>query len=356
MQVFFHGPCRITREVVFSLSQIPPEDQEILETRSPFSGHQESGTLDQNYRIIDSSKGIRFTQWSVRAFYDENGIITEYQKVGRDITDEKIAEDKIRQYIADIEYLSQKSFEFLELPLDANIYETICHGVKEIVPSAIIVINSIDPITNLATTECILGDKEREIFSILIGKEVIGMIVKLPEPFELQKERIAVMSRKLTKVPGNLYITMHNQVPEEICIKIEEELNIGDIYAIGLVSQGVVWASVVIMLRKGEIITHKKLIESYITHASIALVRYKTEKILKNSEKLYRSVIENIQDVFYRSDREGTLIMASPSWAQLLGYDSLDDCIGYNIAEKFYFEPHRRKEFLDAVTKEWCSK
>ena len=73
------------------------------------------------------------------------------------------------------------------------------------------------------------------------------------------------------------------------------------------------------------------------------------EENLKKSEKLYRSVIENIQDVFYRSDKEGNLIMASPSWARLLGYDSLDDCIGYNIAEKFYFEPQRRKEFLDAV-------
>ena len=41
--------------------------------------------------------------------------------------------------------------------------------------------------------------------------------------------------------------------------------------------------------------------------------------------------------------------MASPSWASMLGYDSLDDCIGYNIAEKFYFKPEDRKEFLDAV-------
>ena len=59
--------------------------------------------------------------------------------------------------------------------------------------------------------------------------------------------------------------------------------------------------------------------------------------------------IENIQDVFYRSDTAGNLIMASPSWAKLLGYESLDECIGYNIAEKFYFEPQRRKEFLDSV-------
>ena len=47
---------------------------------------------------------------------------------------------------------------------------------------------------------------------------------------------------------------MHRSVPETVCAKIEEALNIGDIYAIGLVSQGIILANVVIMLRKGEII------------------------------------------------------------------------------------------------------
>ena len=41
--------------------------------------------------------------------------------------------------------------------------------------------------------------------------------------------------------------------------------------------------------------------------------------------------------------------MASPSWASMLGYDSLDDCLGKNIADVFYWEPEKRKQFLDAV-------
>jgi PAS domain S-box-containing protein len=183
----------------------------------------------------------------------------------------------------------------------------------------------------------------------LFGINVIGMSVNLPKPDELQKERMEVMSRSLVKVPGNLFITMHKCMPEVICTKIEETLNIGDIYAIGLVSQGLILANVAIMLRKGEIIEHKERIEGYIRLASIALLRQKTAETLRENEKLYRSVIENIQDVFYRSDKKGNLIMASPSWARLLGYDSLDDCIGYNIAEKFYFEPEHRKKFLEAV-------
>jgi PAS domain S-box-containing protein len=327
---------------------IPNEDKDgLLQNIQSLS--KQTPVLTAEHRVLDSSGNIRWTQWTNRALFDDHGTIVEYQGVGRDITEQKAAEDKIRQYIADIEFLSQKSYEFLELPMDADIYRTICHGVRDLLPNAIVVINSDDPVTNLATTQYILGDEERDVFNTLIGKEVIGMKVKLPEPDELQKERIAVMSRKLIKVPGNLFVAVHNQVPEEICTKIEKALNIGDIYSIGLVFQGIIWASVVIMLRKGEMITHTDLIEAYMAHASIALLRYRTENTLKQSEKLYRSVIENIQDVFYRSDKQGTLIMASPSWARLLGYNSLDDCIGYNIAEKFYFEPQQRKEFLDTV-------
>lgn len=77
--------------------------------------------------------------------------------------------------------------------------------------------------------------------------------------------------------------------------------------------------------------------------------RKRAEHALEDREQQYRTVIENIQDVFYRSDVNGNLIMASPSWASLLGYGSLEECIGKNIAEKFYYEPNLRREFLEAV-------
>jgi PAS domain S-box-containing protein len=333
---------------IFSLSLILKEDQDrLLQDLQSMSA--QNPVVSAEHRVPDPSGRIHWTVWTYRALFDNQGKIIEYQGVGRDITEQKDAEAKIRQYIADIEYLSQTSHEFLELPPDADIYGIICRGVKAILPNAIVVINSIDPKTNVAITRSVLGNEERDVFNTLIGEGIIGMSVKLPEPTELQKERMAVISRRLIKVPGNLFITMHKNVPEAVCAKIEEALNIGDIYSIGLVSQGIILASAVIMLRKGEILEHDDLIEAYIRQASIALLRRNTEDTLQESEKLYRSVIENIQDVFYRSDKDGNLTMASPSWARMLGYDSLDDCIGYNIAEKFYFEPQQRKEFLETV-------
>lgn len=69
---------------------------------------------------------------------------------------------------------------------------------------------------------------------------------------------------------------------------------------------------------------------------------------LRESELKYRSVVENIQDVFYRVDAEGLLALVSPSAARQLGYDSVDDLIGQG-AEVFWADPSRRRAMLDEL-------
>jgi PAS domain S-box-containing protein len=343
---FLTDRAELLGQSIFSL--IPKEDQDrLLQVLQSMSA--QNPVLSAEYRVYDPSGRIRWTQWTNRALFDDHGTIVEYQGVGRDITEQKEAEAKIRQYIADIEYLSKKSYEFLELSQDSDMYGTICRGVKDILPEAIVLVNSIDLKTDSATTRSVLGDEDRDIFSTLMGEDIIGKTTTLIKGAEGDMAVKAVLSGRIVKIPGNLFFAMHRSVPEAVCAKIEGALNIEDSYIIGLVSQGIILANVVILLRKGDKLGHGNLIEAYIRQAANALLRQKTAETLRESEKLYRSVIENIQDVFYRSDKDGNLTMASPSWANLLGYDSLDDCIGYNIAEKFYFEPQQRKEFLDAV-------
>ncbi len=76
--------------------------------------------------------------------------------------------------------------------------------------------------------------------------------------------------------------------------------------------------------------------------------RKRSEKALRESERKYRGVIENIQDVFYRSDLKGCLLMASPSGAKMFGYDSIDEMIGLPL-DSFWPNPEDRQQLLARV-------
>jgi len=68
----------------------------------------------------------------------------------------------------------------------------------------------------------------------------------------------------------------------------------------------------------------------------------------RESEQMYRSVINNIQDVFYRSDKNGRLLMGSPSGVKVFGYDSYEEMIGLPL-EGFWVNPEDREGLLSEI-------
>jgi len=72
----------------------------------------------------------------------------------------------------------------------------------------------------------------------------------------------------------------------------------------------------------------------------------KTVVALKESEAQYRTIIENMQDLFYRTDLQGNITMVSPRGARLAGYASPDVLIGRNAARDIYADPKERDRFL----------
>lgn len=72
---------------------------------------------------------------------------------------------------------------------------------------------------------------------------------------------------------------------------------------------------------------------------------------LRESEYRYRGIIENIQDTFYRTDAQGTLILISPSGARLLGYNSTEEMIGKPNAS-FWKHSEKRSEMLGILKRD----
>jgi PAS domain S-box-containing protein len=80
--------------------------------------------------------------------------------------------------------------------------------------------------------------------------------------------------------------------------------------------------------------------------------RKQAELALRENEEKYRNIIEDMQDVFYRINREGIITMISPYGARLVGYNSSADIIGKMQATEFYADAEERDAFLEYLMRE----
>ena len=102
------------------------------------------------------------------------------------------------------------------------------------------------------------------------------------------------------------------------------------------------------------VIMSGNLVEFEGAPASVNLIsditaRKHAEHALQESEKKYRKILEDIQDAYYRTNADGNLILASPSAIKMLGYDSVSEIIGKNVAQTFYKNPEERSTFLREI-------
>ena len=85
------------------------------------------------------------------------------------------------------------------------------------------------------------------------------------------------------------------------------------------------------------------LLESFID----ITLRKRAEEALKESEKKYKKIFENVQDVFYQANNRGEIIEISPSIERYSGY-AREELLGKPI-EEVYFNPEDRVGFLKAI-------
>ena len=75
------------------------------------------------------------------------------------------------------------------------------------------------------------------------------------------------------------------------------------------------------------------------------IVRIRAEEAIKESEKQYRTLQENIPIGIYRTTPTGKIISGNPAMVQMLGYQSEHELLSINAKES-YLDPRERKKFL----------
>ncbi len=82
--------------------------------------------------------------------------------------------------------------------------------------------------------------------------------------------------------------------------------------------------------------------------------RRRTERALSETEKKYRTIVENAAGGIYQVDPQGVFLSANKSMARILGYDLPEDILREirNATTQLYVDVKERREFFAQVTRE----
>ena len=142
----------------------------------------------------------RWNVWTVRALFDDNLKLIEYQAIGKDNTEKREAATRINQYVKDLEFLSRKAQEFVEISADADIFQAISQGLFEIIPDSLITVNSIDLTSDTLTVSAVLPTRDQEVLVKYLGNNLQGFTFNIGLLPEKQKKGFlsAITGRKIS--------------------------------------------------------------------------------------------------------------------------------------------------------------
>ncbi len=213
------------------------------------------------------------------------------QGVAVDITERKEAEERIARSLRDMEFLSVSATRYLEAMPSSELFQYTAQQLQAVAGHAVIMVSEYDPDTNQTTLRALAGpaDKLRKV-PALLGRDPIGLALTVAEG---TLERVP--RGRLGHVEGGLYDLAFHQVPLPVATRIEQELGVGDVYAMPFYLGGDFMGTVAVAADRAEGLKNRELIEAIVNQAALALKRTRTEEALRGSEQALRDLTATLE-------------------------------------------------------------
>lgn len=231
-----------------------------------------------------------------------------------DITERRHAERELANYVKNLEFLSASATELLEPMSAATLYPYVARLLRSVSGRSVVIVSEYDASSNHTIVRAVDGPAEKTTRAErLFEGKLIGLALPVAEG---TTERM--QSGNLTHVEGGLHDLSFFQIPQSICSQIEEELSLGDIYAMPFVLEGDFLGTVAILTDRNEGLVNRGVIEACVNQAGLALKRHRIEGNLKT---LHDASLNGMYIYDQRSHRNSYI---NPAYTHITGYTVAD--------------------------------
>ena len=263
--------------------------------------HDIMGKILENpaqFRITENEYTARngetkWISWTNSPVIDREGHLTGISAVGTDITARKESEIKEKAHIKNLEFISRTAQTFASLPRNEKIYDYISSELISLLPGGVAVVNAYDEKSGTLQIKSIRGEIEgyENMLSTMLNQKVLDKQFTIPEDYRPHLE-----SSKLTHLPGGLYDLFLRNFSEEICITINDVLDIYECYMIGISRENRLFGSISFAIPHRIHHDITSIIEIFVNQASVTLQRcwYENELSKKSSAQEKEEAQSNI--------------------------------------------------------------
>jgi PAS domain S-box-containing protein len=294
------------------LNSVMPEDRDYVKgifQSVSFS----SPTCTYEHRVINETDEVQWQQWTVRGIFREGERPSEYQGVGRDISERRKAEQRISRYISEIKFLSSTVSDFMRIQSIPQLFDAVGDHLINLYPEAeAVILYSLDLLSDDVTVRTIriqentggISTESANQMSYFINRLIPNLISDI-----IIYEDVKVLEPFLSDPGDSLVGSSGPSAGLKICGFIHKDELLG-----------------VAVISLKDIVTRYSdtLLLAYLQQAATAMKRCSAEEALIKKEELFRSIIEFSPLPVCIIAKDGRNLYLNPTFSQEFGY-TLED-------------------------------
>ncbi len=276
-------------------------------------------------RVMPAGRLLAWTTWTIHASCEQDTGILTYQGAGCDITAEIEAKEREIEKRRELDFLTIKSRDFLNMDPGTDIYRCIARHLQEMIPGADIAVYAIDPRGLKFTIKTLIMDDSTLERERILNQDCVDLTCSLAEE-DIQTDEIkeALSSGSLADIGGYLYHGLTRQGLQGGFERADVDIDGKHACSAGLVWNGSLIGAVEIVIARDRASFNHEFIETYINMATLALQRWETEHALSISEERFNRITTINPLPVSIIDQSGHYAYLSPRFTEIFGY-TLED-------------------------------